>query len=73
MISAGVFSHLEPAALCKSDGKYSDGMSINHSMKGGYTFNLDAICPGTYFAPSHVGVVVCGAGLIAEQQSKQSA
>ena len=66
--SAKIPAHLEPAGICRSDGKRPDGATVL-PWKSGRILVWDATCPDT-FAPSHRDLATRGAGAVAYQVDK---
>ena len=60
---AHILSHLEPAGICRSDGKCPDGVSVV-PWKNGKSLVWDATCPDT-FAPSYLASAASEAGNVA--------
>ena len=69
LASAKVSAHLEPAGICRSDGKRPDGATIM-PWKSGRVLVWDATCPDT-FAPSHLQLAIREAGAVADQAERK--
>ena len=69
LASAKVSAHLEPAGICRSDGKRPDGATVM-PWRSGRVLVWDATCPDT-FAPSHLQLASKEAGAVANQAEQQ--
>ena len=67
--SAKIPAHLEPAGICRSDGKRPDGATVL-PWRSGRILVWDATCPDT-FAPSHRDLATRGAGAVADQAEER--
>ena len=67
--SAKIPAHLEPAGICRSDGKRPDGATVL-PWRNGRILVWDATCPDT-FAPSHRDLATRGAGAVADQAEER--
>ena len=63
--SAKIAAHLEPAGICRSDGKRPDGATVL-PWRSRRILVWDTTCPDT-FAPSHLDLAARGAGTVADQ------
>ena len=67
--SAKIPAHLEPAGICRSDGKRPDGATVL-PWRSGRILVWDATCPDT-FAPSHRDLATRVAGAVADQAEER--
>ena len=67
--SAKIPAHLEPAGICRSDGKRPDGATVL-PWRSGRILVWDATCPDT-FAPSPRDLTTRGAGAVADQAEER--
>ena len=69
LATAKIAAHLEPAGICRADGKRPDGATVM-PWKGGRVLVWDATCPDT-FAPSHLQLATREAGAVADQAERR--
>ena len=67
--SGKIPAHLEPAEICRSDGKRPDGATVL-PWRSRRILVWDATCPDT-FAPSHRDLATRGAGAVADQAEER--
>ena len=69
LATAKIAAHLEPAGICRADGKRPDGATVM-PWKSGRVLVWDATCPDT-FAPSHLQLATREAGAVADQAERR--
>ena len=69
LVTAKIAAHLEPAGICRADGKRPDG-AIVMACKSGRVLVWDTTSPGT-FAPSHLQLATREAGAVTDQVERR--